>query len=111
MTAKIQKNDEFLDDEKAFLFNLTQSIVKRNKKSYKKAIQNCSNSTFFIRFRDNCKVFYISGNCLNSNDSHVHYCTCDGKANFDTQDKNIFNRHKDEDFKIENFEVYQVISN
>ena len=50
MTAKIQKNNEFIDDEKAFLFNLSQNIVKRNKKSYKNAIQNCGNSTFFIRF-------------------------------------------------------------
>ena len=59
MTAKIQKNNEFIDDEKAFLFNLTQNIVKRNKNSYKNAIQNCNDSTFFIRFGDKCKVFYI----------------------------------------------------
>ena len=109
MTAKIQKNNEFIDDEKAFLFNLSQNIVKRNKKSYKNAIQNCGNSTFFIRFWESCKVFYISGNCINSNNSHVHYCACDGKTNFDTQNTNIFNRQKDEDFKVENFEVFQVI--
>ena len=109
MTAKIQKNNEFIDDEKAFLFNLTQNIVKRNKNSYKNAIQNCNDSTFFIRFGDKCKVFYISGNCLNSNDSHVHYCTCKENTNFDTQVTNIFNHHADEDFKVENFEVFQVI--
>ena len=55
LTAKIQKNDGFLDDNKAFLFNLTQNIIKKNKKSYKNAIQNCSNSTFFIRFGNSCK--------------------------------------------------------
>ena len=31
------------------------------------------------------------------------------KQNFDTQDTNIFNRSKGEYFKVENFEVFQVI--
>ncbi len=107
LTAKIQKNDGFLDDNKVFLFNLSKNIVKKNKKSYKKAIQNCSNSTFFIRFGESCKVFYLAGNCLNSKDSYAYYCGC--QTNFDIQDTNIFNRSKGEYFKVENFEVFQVI--
>ena len=107
LTAKIQKNNEFLDDNKAFLFNLSKNIIKKNKRSYKNAIQNCSNSTFFIRFGNNCKVFYLAGNCLNSKESYAYYCNCE--TNFDTQQTNIFNRSQGEYFKVENFEVFQVI--
>lgn len=107
LTAKIQKNNEFVDDNKAFLFNLSKNIIKKNKKSYKKAIQNCSDSTFFIRFGDSCKVFYLSGNCLNNKESYAYNCGC--STNFDTEYANIFNRNTGDYFKVENFEVFQVI--
>jgi len=63
LAAKIKKSDEYSDDNKAFLFNLTKNIIKKNKKSFKKAIQNCSNSSYFIKFGSSCKVFYLDGNC------------------------------------------------
>ena len=108
LTAKIQKSNEFSDDNKAFLFNLTQNIIKKNKKSFKNAIQNCGDSSYFIRFGNSCKVFYLDGNCLNSNNSQVTTCTCD--ANFDCGSTNLLNNSSYINFKVENFEVFEVKS-
>ena len=108
LTAKIKKNTEYSDDNKAFLFNLTQNIIKKNKKSFKNAIQNCGDSSFFIKFGNSCKVFYLDGNCLNSNKSYVTSCTCE--TNFDCNNQNLFNNNSCEYFKVENFEIFEVIS-
>ena len=50
ISTKIKKNDNFSDDNKAFLFNLTKNFVKNNKKSYSNAKKNFSDSSYFIRF-------------------------------------------------------------
>ena len=108
LTAKIQKSNEFSDDNKAFLFNLTQNIIKKNKKSFKNAIQNCSDSSYFIKFGNCCKVFYLDGNCLNSNNSYADTCSCD--TNFDCDSINLINNTNNKNFKVENFEIFEVIS-
>ena len=107
ITAKIQKKDEYSDDNKAFLFNLTKNIIKKNKKSYKNAFKNFSDSSCFIKFGNSCQILKISGNCLNDQKSYITTCTCE--TNFDCDQSNIFNENKSESFKIENFEVFQVI--
>ena len=107
LSAKIQKKNEFSDDNKAFIFNLTKNMIRKNKKSYKNAILNFSDSSYFIRFGSGCKVLVISGNCLNGNNSSSETCSCE--ANFDSQKTNIFNISGKTSFKVENFEVFQVI--
>ena len=59
LTAKIQKKNIYLDNSKAFLFNLSQNIIKKNTKEFKNAIQNFIDSSFFIKFGCNCKVFSL----------------------------------------------------
>ena len=108
LTAKIQQSDGFLDDNKAFLFNLTKNIIKKNKKGYKNAIQNSSNSSYFIRFGNNCKVFYLDGNCLNSTNSYADTCGCE--TNFECNKENLF-KNEFKNFKVENFEVFEVKNN
>ena len=108
LTAKIKKSSEYSDDNKAFLFNLTQNIIKKNKKSFKNAIQNCGDSSYFIKFGNNCKVFYLDGNCLNSNNSFADACGCE--ANFDCNSTNLLNNTSGKSFKVENFEVFEVKS-
>ena len=105
----IQKKDEFSDDSKAFIFNLTKNIIRRNKKTYKKAIKNFNNSNYFIRFGSDCEIFTISGNCLDDKKSYSKYCSCSG-ANFDSDKADIFNNLEGSTFfRVENFEVFQVI--
>ena len=53
------------------------------------------------------EVFKLSGNCLNSNDSCIDTCGCE--TNFDVQKKNLLNKTGSNKFKVENFEVFQVI--
>ena len=108
LTAKIKKSSEYSDDNKAFLFNLTQNIIKKNKKSFKNAIQNCGDSSYFIKFGNKCKVFYLDGNCLNSNNSYADTCACE--ANFDCDSTNLLNNTSGKSFKVENFEVFEVKS-
>ena len=111
ISVKIEKKSEFLDDNKAFLFNLTKNIIKKNKKSYKNAIKNFNDSSFFIRFGSSCEVLSISGNCLTDTKSQAKYCSCSG-SNYDCEEYNLFNKYNSTDyFKIENFEVFQVIQN
>ena len=69
ISSKILKNNNFSDDNKAFLFNLTQNFVKRNKKGYNNAIKNYSDSSYFIKFGNSCNVLILSGNCLNVTNS------------------------------------------
>jgi len=45
LSVKIQKKDEFSDDSKAFIFNLSKNILKKNKKSYTNAIKNFNDSS------------------------------------------------------------------
>ena len=106
ISTKIQKVNAFSDDEKAFLFNLTQNFIKTNKKSYKKAIKNFSDSSFFIRFGGDCEVLSISGNCLNDKKSQAYNCSC--STNFDTEDSNLFNKNEETFFQVEMFEVFQI---
>ena len=56
ISTKIQKKDGFSDDDKAFVFNLSKNIVKRNKKNTKNAIKNFNNSSYFIRFGSSCDI-------------------------------------------------------
>jgi len=106
ISTKILKNNNYYDDNKAFLFNLTQNFVRKNKKSYSNAIKNFSDSSYFIRFGNSCQVFILSGNCLNDNNSMVTYCSC--TTNFDCDNYDLFNS-KGKSFKVENFEVFEVI--
>ena len=107
ISTKIQKEDAYSDDEKAFLFNLTKNIIKKNKKSYKNAIKNFSDSSFFIKFGNDCHIFSLSGNCLNDNKSLAYTCTC--QTNFDSDNLNIFNKNDCSNFRVENFEIFQVV--
>ena len=107
LTAKIQKQKIFQDDNKAFLFNLSQNIIKKNKKGFKNAIENYNDSSGFIRFGDSCKVFFLSGNCLNEKTSYIDTCSC--STNFDCDNSNLLNKTGDISYKVENFEVFQVI--
>ena len=106
VSAKIEKNEEFLDDEKAFLFNLTQNFTKTNKKSFKNAIKNFNNSSHFIRFGSDCEVLSISGNCLNDKKSYAYSCSC--SCNYDTASSNLFNKNEGTYFQVEILEVFQV---
>ena len=109
ISTKIQKKDGFSDDDKAFVFNLSKNIVKRNKKNTKNAIKNFNNSSYFIRFGSICDILTLSGNCLNNSESHSKYCSCNG-SNFDCDEYDIFNNKTgDKYFKEENFEVFQVL--
>ena len=104
---KFKKKNEFSDDNKAFIFNLTKNMIRKNKNSYKKVILNFSDSSYYISFGRAFKVFALSGNCLNDNNSSSG--TCSSEANFDSQETNIFNISGKTSFKVENFEVFQVI--
>ena len=107
---KLKKN-EFLDDDNAFIFNLSKNIIKKNKKSSKNAIKNFSDSSYFIRFGSDCEILTLSGNCLNDRNSQARYCYCSG-SNYDCDTYNLFNKEYSKDyFKVENFEVFQVIKN
>ena len=77
---------ETCEDNKAFIFNLTKNIIKRNKrsKSNKNAITNFEDSSNFIKF-GSCDVFKLSGNCLNDDKSYADKCGCND-SNFDCQE-------------------------
>ena len=109
MSTKIQKKDEFSDDDKAFIFNLTKNIIKRNKNTYKNSIKNFT-SSYLIKFGSHCDIFSISENCLNDKSSYVKYCLCGGAANYDCYDDNLLSSGiANINFKVENFEVFQVL--
>ena len=108
ISTKILKKNEFVDDNKAFLFNLSKNFVRKNKKNCKRAIKNFSDSSFFIRFGSDCEVLALSGNCLKDTKSSACRCSC-SNSNYDTDNSNIFNDNTTVSFKIENFEVFQVI--
>lgn len=103
ISTNIVKKNEYSSDDKAFLFNLSKNLVKNNKKKYDKAFKNFSN---FIKFGNNCGVFLLSGNCLYNNEPKVDTCCCE--CNFDCENLNIFNQKGSQNFKVENFEVFQV---
>ena len=107
LTAKIEKKNIFVNDNKAFLFNLSKNIIKKNKKSYKNAIKFFSDSSNFIRFGSGCNVFTLCGDCLKTQKSIVETCSCE--ANFDCQTHNLLNLSSASYFKVENFELFQVI--
>ena len=107
ISSKIIKEDKFHDDDKAFLFNLTMNFVKRNKNTHKNAIKTFNDSSNFIRFGSCCRVFQLSGNCLN--DSKSYAGTCINDANFDCKSTNLFNLSSSNNFQVENFEVFEVI--
>ena len=106
ISTKIIKDDKFIKDEKAFLFNLTKNFVRRNKKGHVKAIKNFKGSDNFIKFGD-CDVLLLSGNCLNNQNSCSDTCGCE--TNYDCQSNNLFNSSSKTHFQVENFEVFQVI--
>ena len=106
LSAKIQKKDEYSDDSKAFIFNLSKNILKKNKRSFQNAIKNYNDSSYFIKF-GGCNCLLLSGNCLNDSQSKVGACDC--QNNFDCNGGNLFNRCSCDSVKIENFEVFQVI--
>ena len=106
ISTKIQKKNEFSDDSKAFLFNLTKNFVKNNKNNYSNAIKNFNDSSFFIRFGSGCNVLALSGNCFNDSKSQTTTCSC--QSNFDCNNYNLFNNSSSEYFQVENFEVFQV---
>ena len=106
ISTKILKNNSYSDDNKAFLFNLTQNFIKKNKKSYESAIKNFSDSSYFIKFGNSCQVFNLSGNCLNDTKSMTTTCTC--STNYDCDNNDLFNSGG-KNFKVENFEVFEVI--
>ena len=108
ISSKIEKKNEFVDDNKAFLFNLTKNLVKKNKKNSKRAIKNFNDSSYFIRFGSDCEVLSLSGNCIKDKKSRAGVCTC-SNSNYDTDYSNIFNENSSSYFEIDVFEVFQVI--
>ena len=101
------KKKKNIQDKKAFVFNLTKNLIKKNKKNnYNKAFRNFNNSSFFFKFGD-CNVFALSGDCLSKNNSEAYNCGC--QCNFDTEHSNLFNENKSTKFLVENFEVFKVI--
>ena len=111
ISSKIEKKTAFVDDNKAFLFNLSRNFIRKNKKSFKNAIKNFGDSSFFIRFGGSCEILSISGNCINDRKSHSKYCSCNS-SNYECDITNLFNKKEAEDFfMVEKFEVFQVVSN
>ena len=107
MTANIEKKKGFQSDPNAFLFNLTNKIIKKNlKQKYEKAIYNYDDNSNFIKFGE-CDCFRLAGNCLYNKNSYADICRCG--TNFDCQNKNILNGGNGEQFNVDNFEVYQII--
>ena len=100
------KKDEHLYDDKAFLFNLTQNIIKKNQKSFNKAFKTFKDSSNFIKFGSSCNVFLLSGNCLNDKKSMVDTCTCE--TNFNCESINLLNKTGGIYFKVDDFELFQV---
>ena len=100
------KKDEFLYDDKAFLFNLSQNIIKKNKKNFDKAIKNFNDSSQFIKFGSDCNVFLLSGNCLNDKKSMVDTCSC--QTNFSCENSNLLNKGSSQYFKVDDFEIFQL---
>ena len=80
--------------------------MKKNKKSYKNAIKNFNDTSNFIRFENSCNVFILSGNCINDNESYITTCSCE--ANFDCDSLNLFNKNNDMNFKVKNFEIFEL---
>ena len=106
ISTNIMKKDEFLYDDKAFLFNLSQNIIKKNKKNFNKAIKNFNDSSKFIKFGSDCNVFLLSGNCLNDKNSMVDTCSC--QTNFSCENSNLLNKGSSQYFKVDDFEVFQL---
>ena len=90
-------------------FLIYLKILLKEKKNTKNAIKNVNNSSYFIRFGSSCDILTLSGNCLNNSESHSKFCSCNG-ANCDCDKYDIFNNEiGDKYFKVENFEVFQVL--
>ena len=107
MTTDIEKKKGFKSDPNAFLFNLTNKIIKKNlKQKYEKAVYNYDDNSNFIKFGE-CDCFRLAGNCLFNKNSYADICHCG--TNFDCQTKNILNGGNGEQFQVDNFEVYQVL--
>ena len=107
MTTNIEKKKGFKNDQNAFLFNLSNKIIKKNlKQKYDKAVYNYDDNSNFIKF-GGCDCFRLAGNCLFNKNSYADICHCD--TNFDCQSKNILNGGNGEAFQVDNFEVYQVL--
>lgn len=111
ISTKIEKKSAFVDDNKAFLFNISKNFIRKNTKSFKNAIKNFADSSYFIRFGSDCEVLSISGNCLNDKMSQCKYCSCRG-SNYDCDNNNLFHNNNATDlFQVEKFEVFQVVPN
>ena len=108
MTTNIEKKKGFKSDPNAFLFNLSNKIIKKNlKQKYEKAVYNYDDNSNFIKFGE-CDCFRLAGNCLYNKNSFCDICHCG--TNFDCQTKNILNGGNGEQFQVDNFEVYQILS-
>lgn len=107
MTTDIEKKKGFKSDPNAFLFNLSNKLIKKNlKQKYHKAIYNYDDNSNFIKFGE-CDCFRLAGNCLYNKNSYADICHCG--TNFDCQNKNILNGGNGEQFQVDNFEVYQIL--
>jgi len=103
----IEKKKGYKSDPEAFLFNLSNKNIKKNlKQKYEKAVYNYDDNSNFIKFGE-CDCFRLAGNCLFNKNSFADICTC--STNFDCKDKNILNNTNGESFKVDNFEVYQIL--
>ena len=107
MSTNIEKKKGFKSDPNAFLFNLSNKIIKKNlKQKFEKAVYNYDDNSNFIKFGE-CDCFRLAGNCLFNKNSYADTCNC--STNFDCQSKNLLNGGNGEQFKVDNFEVYQII--
>ena len=107
LSTNIEKKKGFKADSEAFLFNLTNKIIKKNlKQKYEKAVYNYDDNSNFIKFGE-CDCFRLAGNCLFNKSSYADTCQC--ACNFDCKDKNILNNGNGEQFRVDNFELYQIL--
>ena len=107
MSTNIEKKKGFKSDPNAFLFNLSNKIIKKNlKQKYEKAVYNYDDNSNFIKFGE-CDCFRLAANCLYNKNSYADTCSC--CTNYDCQNKNLLNGGNGEQFRVDNFEVYQVL--
>ena len=89
------------------MFNLSNKIIKKNlKQKYEKAVYNYDDNSNFIKFGE-CDCFRLAANCLYNKNSYADTCSC--CTNYDCQNKNLLNGGNGEQFRVDNFEVYQVL--
>ena len=107
MSTNIEKKKGYKSDPNAFLFNLSNKLIKKNlKQKYEKAVYNYDDNSNFIKFGE-CDCFRLAGNCLHNKNSYADICNC--STNFDCHNKNLLNGGNGEQFNVDNFEVYQVL--